>query len=186
MDEKKCCVIGIRGASWNPIQDWGQLLYRCWTASSYLQRVIIYVHIHTTPTIQEDDDKPWVLWGSCHMTEPGSDIQFYNFWSCTKSKINVPEQYLSGSQPTSWAVGGEQEVVSARAGEPLHCCGCHHHQLTLTQWVRAAAIPKTLLMCTSLPKLSNQLRSFTTFSSLKTKLMLFDMLHPADCFSFQF
>ena len=96
-----------------------------------------------------------------------ADIQFYNFWSWTKSKTNVPEQYLSGSQPTSWAVGGEQEGVSARAGEPLHCCGCHHHQLTLTQWVRAATIPKTLLMCTSLPKLSNQLRSFTTFSSLR-------------------
>ena len=44
VDEKKCCVIGIRGASWNPIQDWGQLLYRCWTASSNLQRVIIYTY----------------------------------------------------------------------------------------------------------------------------------------------
>ena len=70
------------------------------------------------------------------MTEPGSIKQissFIIFEVAQKAKPTSLNSNLSASQPTSWVIGGEQEGVSVRAGEPLHCCGCHHHQLTLTQ-----------------------------------------------------
>ena len=65
----KCCVID-RGASWNPTQDWGQLLYRCCPASSNLLRVST-VQRHTThhDSIKNLDSRSLISCAWTHHTQ---------------------------------------------------------------------------------------------------------------------
>ena len=96
----KCCVIG-RAASCNPIQDWGQLLYRCCPFSSYLLRVNKYTHnrcnshqcgaqcIHLILlfTVSNREESLW-RWTNSFVKQLAhdwtrfnqADIQLYSYW----------------------------------------------------------------------------------------------------------